>query len=337
QTMDSIGVPHFGMPKEKNAIKIAKKGMKHFLQAKGKDKRDLIIVDTAGRHKQETDLMNEMVKLESVIKPNETLLVIDGTLGQQAYSQAKAFAESTHVGSIIITKLDGSAKGGGALSAAAAAKAPIKFIGVGERVDDLEPFDPTKFVGNLMGIPDIEGLLEKIEELGIDEEDQEDMAKRIKKGKFTLTDMYMQLQSIQKMGGVKKIIGMLGGQNLPDQFKIAATANMEKIKVMLQSMTQEEKDDPIIIKKTRISRISKGSGTSYTDVKKLLDQWRQMNRVMKNMFGKKVRGKKGATPNIPGMENLGDLSGGLPKGMDINQLQQMMAQGQKKKRKKYLW
>lgn len=337
QTMDSIGVPHFGMPKEKNAIKIAKKGMKHFLQVKGKEKRDLIIVDTAGRHKQEDDLMQEMKKLESVIKPNETLLIIDGTLGQQAYSQAKAFSETTNVGSIIITKLDGSAKGGGALSAAAAAKAPIKFIGLGERVDDLEQFDPTKFVGNLMGIPDIEGLLEKIQELGIDEDDQEDMANRMKKGKFTLTDMYIQLQSIQKMGGVKKILGMLGGQNLPDQFKIAATANMDKIKVMLNSMTPDEKDDPQIIKKSRISRISKGSGTTYTEVKKLLDQWRQMNRLMKNMFGKKARGKKGAMPNIPGMGNIDEMAGGMPSGMDMNQLQQMMAQGQKKKRKKHLW
>ncbi len=337
QTMDSIGVPHYGMPNEKNAIKIAKKGMKHFLQAKGKDKRDLIIVDTAGRHKQEDELMAEMKKLESVIKPNETLLIIDGTLGQQAYSQAKAFSETTNVGSIIITKLDGSAKGGGALSAAAAAKAPIKFIGLGERVDDLEPFDSTKFVGSLMGIPDIEGLLEKIEELGLDEDDQEDMANRMKKGKFTLTDMYVQLQSIQKMGGVKKLLGMMGGQNLPDQFKIAATANMDKIKVMLLSMTDQEKDDPQIIKKTRISRISKGSGTTYTEIKKFLDQWRQMNKLMKNMFGKKQRGRKGAMPEIPGMGDMSDLSGGIPKGMDMAQLQQMMGQGQKKKRKKHLW
>ncbi|MHA1520697.1 MAG: signal recognition particle protein, partial [Promethearchaeota archaeon] len=168
-------------------------------------------------------------------------------------------------------------------------------------------------------------------------DDQEDMANRMKKGKFTLTDMYVQLQSIQKMGGVKKLLGMMGGQNLPDQFKIAATANMDKIKVMLLSMTAEEKDDPQIIKKTRISRISKGSGTTYSEIKKFLDQWRQMNKLMKNMFGKKQRGRKGGMPNIPGMGDMDDMSGGLPKGLDLAQMQQMMAQGQKKKRKKHLW
>lgn len=330
QTMDSIGVAHFGNPKEKSALKLAKKGLKQFTKS-GKDKKDLIIVDTAGRHKEESGLMKEMQKLESVIKPNETILVIDGTLGQQAYSQAKAFSETTHVGSIIITKLDGSAKGGGALSAAAAAKAPIKFIGLGERVDDLDEFSPTSFVGTLMGIPDLEGLLKKIEELGIEPDD--DQISRMKKGKFTLNDMYDQMKSLRKMGGFGKVLAMMGGANIPKEVKEMAEGNMDRIEVMMKSMTPHERDNPEVIRKTRITRISRGSGTTYTEVKGLLKQWSQMNSMMKGMLGKKRRGKRGqqmpgADGGIPGMDG-----GGMP---DLAQMQQMMG-NQKKKRKKYLW
>ncbi len=157
QIVDSVkggGVEYFGMENEKNALKIAKRGLKKF--SNKDNKKDLIIVDTAGRHKEEKGLMEEMQKLEKIIKPNESILVIDGTLGQQAYPQAMAFSQATNVGSIIITKLDGSAKGGGALSAAAACGAPIKFIGVGEHKEDFEEFHPTKFIGSLLCIPDIE-------------------------------------------------------------------------------------------------------------------------------------------------------------------------------------
>lgn len=327
QNLDPLNIDHFGMPDEDNALKIAKKGLKHF--DKQKKKKDLILVDTAGRHSQETELMKEMKKLEKIIKPNETILVIDGTLGQQAFSQAKAFSEATSVGSIIITKLDGSAKGGGALSAAAASGAPIKFIGVGERVDDFEEFNPTAFIGNLMGIPDLEGLMKKIEELGI--EPDEEQFKRIKKGKFTLDDMYQQMQSLQKMGGFGRVLRMMGGQNLPKEAKEMAKGNMEQIKVMIQSCTPVERENPNLIKKTRIARIAKGSGTTYTEVKGMLKNWRQMNTMMKKMLGgKKRRGRGGqGMDGIPGMD-------GLPGNMDINQLQQMMGQ-QGKKRKKHPW
>ena len=138
QLLDSIGVPHYGQPEEKSPFKIVKKGLKQFKD----EKMDMILIDTAGRHKEEKDLMDEMHKMEDFVKPNETILVIDGSLGQQAFNQAQAFAQTTHIGSIIVTKLDGSAKGGGALSAAAASHAPIKFIGVGEKIEDLEEFQP---------------------------------------------------------------------------------------------------------------------------------------------------------------------------------------------------
>nr|QEE15689.1 Signal recognition particle 54 kDa protein [Candidatus Prometheoarchaeum syntrophicum] len=330
QTCDSIKVSHFGMPEEKNAIKIAKKGLRHFIKT-GKDQKDLIIVDTAGRHKQETALMQEMQKLENIIKPNETILVIDGTLGQQAYAQALAFAQTTHVGSIIITKLDGSAKGGGALSAAAASGAPIKFIGVGEKVDDLEEFHASKFIGTLLGIPDIEGLIEKVKELEL--EPDEDQMKRMMKGKFTLDDMHLQLKSLDKMGGFSKILAMMGGQNIPEQAKVLAEANLDKWDYVLGSMTKFEKDNPDVIRKTRITRIARGSGTTYTEIKQMLKQYSQMKVFMKGILGKKRRGKKGQ----PGAGGIPGLDGGqMPDMQEMAEMQQKMMQG-KKKRKKHPW
>ncbi len=332
QNLNPLKIDHFGLPEEKNAIKIAKKGLSHFQKAK--KKKDLILVDTAGRHSQEADLMKEMKKLEKIIKPNETILVIDGTLGQQAFSQATAFSETTNVGSIVITKLDGSAKGGGALSAAAASGAPIKFIGLGEKIGDFEEFNPTAFIGNLMGIPDLEGLMKKIEELGI--EPDEDQFKRIRKGKFTLDDMYKQLQSLQKMGGFGKVLRMMGGQNLPKEAKEMAQGNMDQIKVMIQSCTPFERENPEVIKRSRIGRIANGSGRSYTEVKGMMKNWKQMNTMMKKLLGKKQRGRgKGGADGMPGMDGLPGM-GGLPGNMDIGQIQQMMGQ-QGKKRKKHPW
>lgn len=326
QTLDSIGVPHFGEPEEKSPFKIAKKGLKKFQE----EKKDLIIIDTAGRHKEEKDLMEEMIKLEEFVKPDETILIIDGSLGQQAYNQAFAFASSTHIGSIIVTKLDGSAKGGGALSAAAASKAPIKYIGVGEKIDDLEEFNPSKFVGTLLGIPDIEGLLEKVKEAEI--EPDEEMAKRLMKGKFTLEDLYQQLLALKKMGPFKKILMMLGGQNIPDEFKDMAEANLEKWKVVLSSMTQTEKDDPELIRKTRITRIANGSGTSYSTIKQMLKQYDQMKMFMKNIT-KPRRNKKGqppgmppggpGMPGIPGMPNLGNMEEMAKNMGNLKQMKQM--------------
>jgi len=332
QTCDSIDVSHFGMQEEKNALKIAKKGLKKFTKT-GKDQKDLIIVDTAGRHKQETALMQEMQKLENIIKPNETILVIDGTLGQQAFAQAQAFAQTTHVGSIIITKLDGSAKGGGALSAAAASGAPIKFIGVGERVDDLEEFHASKFIGTLLGIPDIEGLIEKVKELEL--EPDEDQMKRLMKGKFTLEDMHLQLKSLQKMGGFRKILAMMGGANIPDQAKVLAEANLDKWDFVLGSMTRFEKDNPEVIRKTRITRIARGSGTTYTEIKQMLKQYAQMKTFMKGILGKKRRGKRGQ-PSAPGMPGIPGMDGQMPSMTEMAQMQQQMMQG-KKKRKKHPW
>ncbi|MHA2288229.1 MAG: signal recognition particle receptor subunit alpha [Promethearchaeota archaeon] len=297
QLAEQIGVKSYGNPSEKNAIKLAVKETKKAIN----DEHDIIIVDTAGRHKEEKELMKEMERIEASLKPNEVILVIDGTLGQQAYSQAGEFAKSTNIGSIIVTKLDGTAKGGGALSACAATNQSIRFIGVGEKLEDFEEFDPTSFVGTLLGVPDIEGLVKRVQEAEIDVDP--DMVKRMMKGKFTLDDLYIQLKSIKKVGKMKQILAMMGGGNIPEALSDDAERNLEKWEVVLNSLTQEEKDDPKIIKKTRKRRIAIGSGTDYTTINRMLDQYNQMKKFMKKALQMQKKGK--GIPGLPGMGKAG--------------------------------
>ncbi len=297
QLTDQIGVKCYGNPNEKNAIKLAVRETKKAIN----DGHKIIIVDTAGRHKEEKELMKEMEKIESNLKPNEVILVIDGSIGQQAYSQAEEFAKSTKIGSIIVTKLDGTAKGGGALSACAATNQSIRFIGVGEKLDDFEEFNSSTFVGTLLGIPDIEGLVKKVEEAEI--EVDPDMVKRMMKGKFTLDDLYLQLKSIKKVGKMKNILAMIGGGNIPDALTDDAEKNLEKWRVVLDSMTSEEKFDPKIIKKTRKRRIALGSGTDYATINRMLDQYNQMKKFFKKALQMQKKGK--GMPGIPGMGKQG--------------------------------
>ncbi len=297
QLTEQIGVKCYGNPNEKNAIKLAVRETKKAIN----DGHDIIIVDTAGRHKEEKELMKEMEKIESNLKPNEVILVIDGSIGQQAYSQAEEFAKTTNIGSIIVTKLDGTAKGGGALSACAATNQSIRFIGVGEKLDDFEEFNSTTFVGSLLGIPDIEGLVKKVEEAEIDTDP--DMIRRMMKGKFTLDDLYLQLKSIKKVGKMKNILAMIGGGNIPDALTDDAEKNLEKWRVVLDSMTSEEKFDPKIIKKTRKRRIALGSGTDYATINRMLDQYNQMKKFFKKALQMQKKGK--GMPGIPGMGKQG--------------------------------
>jgi len=297
QLTEQIGVKCYGNPNEKNAIKLAVRETKKAVN----DGHDIIIVDTAGRHKEEKELMKEMEKIENNLKPNEVILVIDGSIGQQAYSQAEEFAKTTNIGSIIVTKLDGTAKGGGALSACAATNQSIRFIGIGEKIDDFEEFNSSTFVGTLLGIPDIEGLVKKVEEAEIDVDP--DMVKRMMKGKFTLDDLYLQLKSIKKVGKMKNILSMIGGGNIPEALTDDAEKNLEKWRVVLDSMTSEEKFDPKIIKKTRKRRIALGSGTDYATINRMLDQYNQMKKFFKKALQMQKKGK--GMPGIPGMGKQG--------------------------------
>jgi signal recognition particle subunit SRP54 len=297
QLTDQIGVKCYGNPNEKNALKIVVKETKNAINVG----HDIIIVDTAGRHKEEKELMKEMQKIESVLKPNETILVIDGTLGQQAYPQAKEFGKATKLGSIIVTKLDGTAKGGGALSACAATNVPIRFIGVGEKIDALEEFEPTNFVGTLLGVPNLEALVERVQEAEAIPDPE--TVKRLMRGKFTLEDLYNQLKNIKKVGKFKEILSMMGGGNIPDVLKDGAEEHLDKWRIVIDSMTQEEKETPKIIKKTRKKRIAIGSGTEYAVINKMLDQYNQMKKLMRRFMQARKKGGKGM--QIPGMGKVG--------------------------------
>ena len=281
QLANTINVSLYGELKAKDPAKIALDGLKQF------NDKDIIIIDTAGRHKEEQELIKEMIMLEKNIRPDEVMLVIDGTIGQQAMAQAKAFNEATPIGSILVTKLDGSARGGGALSAVAATGAPIKFISTGEKVEDIEPFIPSRFVGRLLGMGDLETLIDKVREAEV--KVPEKKAKAILSGKFTLTDMYEQFEAMKGMGPFRKILKMLPGMSydVPEDMVNMAEDRLEKWRVQIQSMTPEEKNDPKIFNSSRIKRVARGSGTSEKEVKELLKQYSMMRRVLKTLRRKK--------------------------------------------------
>ncbi|MGD0494799.1 MAG: signal recognition particle protein Srp54 [Candidatus Bathyarchaeia archaeon] len=281
QLANRINVPSYGDVKAKDSIKVVNEGLKQLSE------KDVIIVDTSGRHKEEQELIREMKMLEKSIKPDEVMLVIDGTIGQQALAQAKAFNEATPIGSIMVTKLDGSARGGGALSAVAATGAPIKFVGTGEKTEDLEAFVPSRFVGRLLGMGDLETLLDKVREAEISVPEKK--AKAILSGKFTLTDMYEQFEALKGMGTFKKLLKMIPGMsyNIPDDMVNMAEGRLEKWRVMIQSMTPEEKDNPKIFNASRMKRVAKGSGTNEKEVKELLKQYVMMRRMLKTMRRRK--------------------------------------------------
>ncbi|MEM2123703.1 MAG: signal recognition particle protein Srp19, partial [Candidatus Bathyarchaeia archaeon] len=240
------------------------------------------IVDTAGRHKEEGDLIEEMKMLEREIKPQEVMLILDGAIGQQAYKHAEAFHSATKIGSIIVTKLDGSTKGGGALSAVAATGAPLKFIGTGEGLDDLEPFNPSKFVGRLLGMGDIESLIQKVKDAEISLSTIK--AKKMMEGKFTLKDLYEQMESLRKLGPLRKVWSMIPGTiSIPEDYMESAEKRMEDWRIIIQSMTKEEVEDPKILNSSRIRRISRGSGKPERIVKEMVNQYFAARRMMKGL------------------------------------------------------
>jgi signal recognition particle subunit SRP54 len=293
-----VKVPVYGNPDEKKPWNIAKEGLDKF-----KDK-NVVIIDSEGRHSLDADLMDEIEHLHKDVKPDYTILVLDSTIGQQAETQALAFKERAGVNGIILTKLDGSAKGGGGISACAAAEAPVLFIGVGERISDLERFDPKAFVGRLMGFGDVKGLLEKFQE-HVDKEDAEDAAKRMMAGKFTLVDVYEQLEQVKKMGPLSKVAEMLPGmggamKKMPKDMINVQEEKMKKFKPILQSMTQYELENPKL-SRARVERIAEGSGTRPEDVRALIQQYNQMRSGFKKLrknrqFAKMFKGMDAEMP-----------------------------------------
>ncbi|MBT3814457.1 signal recognition particle protein [Candidatus Woesearchaeota archaeon] len=287
QLAKSVGVEFFGVRGEKDPVNIYMA-----FQDKIKD-YDVVIVDTAGRDALSEDLIEELNQIHSVVKPDERLLVISADIGQAAQKQAQAFHDTVDVNGVIVTKLEGTAKGGGALSACSVTNAPIKFIGIGEKVDDLEIFHPQRFVGRLIGFGDIESLLEKAKEV-MNEDDAKDMQDKFLKGDFNLLDLYNQMKSLKKMGSFKKIMGMIPGMsnmNMPKEMLDVQEGKLEKWKIAMDSMTQEELEEPDKIGADRVDRIASGSGSSIKEVRELLKQHRQSKKMMKMFKGEKDMNK----------------------------------------------
>jgi signal recognition particle subunit SRP54 len=234
-----------------------------------------ILVDTAGRSGIDADLVAELQRVREALQPDETFLVLDAAMGQAAGRSAEAFKNAVGLTGVILTKLDGSAKGGGALSAVAATGAPILFIGTGEHVDELERFDPTRFVSRLLGMGDIQTLLEHFEELS-NKEEAEKVAESMMAGRFSLRDMRVQLDSLGQMGPFSKIVGMLPGLGpvKVDEKQVEdSQTRLRRFRSMLDSMTAEELDHPMVIKGDRIRRIARGSGQKPQEVRQLLKFW----------------------------------------------------------------
>ncbi|MBI2572899.1 signal recognition particle protein [Candidatus Woesearchaeota archaeon] len=300
QLAATVGVDFFGLEKEKNAVAI----YKHFMpQLK---EYDLVIVDTAGRDALSDDLIAELNELNELANPQERLLVISGDIGQAAQTQAQAFHDTCKVTGVIVTKLEGTAKGGGALSACAVTNSPIIFIGVGEKIDDLELFHPQRFVGRMLGMGDLESLLEKAREV-INEEDAKDMQAKFLKGDFTLLDLYSQMEAMKKMGSFGKIMEMIPGMGQLKIPKEALEMQEEKLvtwRYMMDSMTKGELEDPEIIDGGRVERIAAGSGMRDSDVRDLLKQYRQSKKMVKMFKNEKDMSKmmkKFGGGKMPGM------------------------------------
>ncbi|MBL7056161.1 signal recognition particle protein [Candidatus Woesearchaeota archaeon] len=283
QIASQINVPVFIDKKEKSAVKIYqnfKDELKEF---------DVVIIDTAGRDALSDDLIKEIEDIHNEIRPDEKFLVLSADIGQAAQKQATQFNESCNVTGVIITKMDGTARGGGSLTACSIAKAPIVFIGVGEKVDDLEHFNPKGFVGRLLGMGDLEALLEKAKG-AIKAEDAEDLGKRFLKGDFNLLDLYEQMSAMKKMGSLKKIVEMVPGFSslkMPKEMLDVQEGKLDKWKIAMQSMTQHELENPEEIDTSRMDRISQGSGTQVSTIRELIKQYRQSKKMVKMFKGSK--------------------------------------------------
>jgi len=276
----------YGENGNENPSEIVKNGLKHFQ----KTNLDIILIDTAGRHKQEKDLLDEMKQINKTADPDLALLVIDGTIGQQCFAQAEAFHKIVPVGGIIITKLDSSAKGGGALAASAATGAQVMYIGTGERIDDLEVFSPTRFVGRLLGMGDIQAVLDLAKRL---ENEADDVRmKRISSGKMNMEDFYYQLEEVTKVGSFQGLLDTmpgLSGMVKEDQVE-KMEERVDKWRYIIQSMNEGEKKDPDLLNASRIKRIARGSGWPEHEVKELVKNYKNSKNIMKASKGRQMQG-----------------------------------------------
>jgi len=288
---EKVGVPYYHFDEGLSALEIAKKA-----QAKAKeDGVDYLLLDTAGRLHIDEELMEELSSIKSAVSPSEVLYVADAMQGQEALRTAKVFHEKVGLTGAVLTKMDGDARGGVAFSLRSALGIPIKFVGVGEKLEDIEPFYPDRVAQRIMGLGDIQSLIEKAQQV-IPEDEAQVLATKILTGDFNLEDLLKQFEFMEKMGPLDKLLGMIPG--LPAQLKnLKINENIiKKKKAIIQSMTKEERRNPLIINMSRKERIAKGSGTTISDVNKLLKEYEEMKKTIR-----KLRNAKGpmGIPRLP--------------------------------------
>jgi len=268
---------------EKNPIKIYEQYKKEL------GDYDLIIIDTAGRHSLDKELIREITELEKKIKPNYVLLTIQADIGQAAKQQASDFQKACNINGIIITRMDSTAKAGGALTACSETKAPVYFIGTGEKINDFETFNPKSFISRLLGLGDLEGLLEKVES-AVDQKSQKKLKEKLEQGEFNLRDLQQQLKQMKGIGSLSKIAEMipgLGKAKIPENLLGTQEDKMKKWEHAIDSMTEQEINDPEIIEKqtSRLNRIAKGSGTTTSDIRQLIKQYKLLKEMTQGTAG----------------------------------------------------
>ncbi|MFZ4584870.1 MAG: signal recognition particle protein [Acidimicrobiia bacterium] len=302
---ERVGVPFYSAPSD--PVSVARGAMEEASRLG----RNVVIVDTAGRLQIDDALMDELKEIRNVVQPQNTLLVVDAMAGQEAVNVAVAFNETVPLDGLILTKIDGDARGGAALSVKQVVGKPILFVGTGEKLDEFEPFFPDRLAGRILGMGDVLSLIEKAEQT-FSEQEAEKAAAMLQRGEFTLDDFLDQLQQVKKMGPLKNVIGMIPG--LPKEVKNADIDDHELVKVqaIIQSMTREERANPKMINGSRRLRIAKGCGMQTQDVNQLLKQFSEMNKMMKQLGGM-TRSKKGKMKMGGGlrqMRELANLQGG---------------------------
>jgi signal recognition particle subunit SRP54 len=288
-----VQIPVFSVRGEKDVTKICRQA----LSAGQAQSRDVLIFDTAGRLHIDEKLVEELVQMRELLKPQEILLVADAATGQEAVNIAEHFDKALNLTGIVLTKLDGDARGGAALSIRAVTGKPIKFAGVGEKLDDLEPFYTERMAGRILGMGDVVGLVEKAQE-AFDVKEAEKLHQKIADQSLNLEDFLSQLQQMKKLGPLENLLGMLPGMGNMKDLSLGDN-RLKRVEAMVQSMTLEERRRPEILNASRRSRIARGSGTSVAEVNDLLKQFSMMKRMMKDM-GKmqKALARKGALPKL---------------------------------------
>jgi signal recognition particle subunit SRP54 len=288
---DQIGVPvhREGVT---DAVAIAKRGLDEARRAG----RDVVIVDTAGRLTIDAEMMDELVRIRDAVKPTSVVLVVDAMTGQTAVEVAQAFADAVQFDGVVLTKLDGDARGGAALSVRSVTGKPILFVGTGEKVDALEPFHPDRMASRILGMGDVLSLIEKAQQT-VDVDEAKELEKKIRKGQMTLEDFLGQMKQVRRMGPVSQMLGMLPGLGNMRKVKEMGVddSHLDRIEAIILSMTPAERRRPEVINGSRRRRIAIGSGTSVQEVNQLLSQFKQMQKFMKRL------NRGGGLPPLPGM------------------------------------